>query len=130
MLPNTLVSISQFRKSPSSNDLDYELEWKIRAKSCLLIQRSAIILKLKQSTSATAQILFQRFYYVKSLIRYDPFQISLGCLFLACKIEENQISTRDLIKVFDYVIQFDESLKLDEKEMEKIHDKFKICKTL
>ena len=105
-MKNPLVSISQFKISPSSKDnIPRDLEWKIRSKCCLLIQKSAILLDLKQSAAATAQILFQRFYYVKSLKGYDPLDISLGCLFLACKIEECLTSTKELIRAFDFMTQ-------------------------
>lgn len=36
---------------------------------CELIQSGAILLKLSQTAAATAQILFQRFYYQKSFVR-------------------------------------------------------------
>lgn len=102
---NSIVSIQNFKKSPSSlHNIDYDLEWKIRSKACLVIQKSCIILKLKQATAATAQILLQRFYYVKSLKDYDIQDIILGALFLSCKVEENQVSSKDLIKVLDFMI--------------------------
>lgn len=43
----------------------------IRYLGCELIQSGAILLKLSQTAAATGQILFQRFYYQKSFVRYN-----------------------------------------------------------
>jgi hypothetical protein len=41
----------------------------LRYLGCELIQSGAILLKLPQVAAATAQILFQRFYYQKSFVK-------------------------------------------------------------
>ena len=54
---------------------------------------------------ATGCVLFQRFYYAKSLIRL-PFDIvAMSCLTLASKIEEAVRRNRDIINVFNHIKQ-------------------------
>ena len=47
---------------------------------CELIQQGAILLKLPQTAAATGQILFQRYFYQKSFVRYH---------FEVCECSEN-----------------------------------------
>jgi len=51
------------------------LTQEVRYLGCELIQSGAILLKLNQTAAATGQILFQRFYYQKSFVRYH-FEVS------------------------------------------------------
>jgi len=53
---------------------------------------------------ATAQILFQRFWYVSSFKQFSVSDIGMGALFLASKIEECPLRMRDLINVFDLLL--------------------------
>jgi len=58
-----------------------------------------------QVAMATGCVLFQRFYYAKSLIRL-PFDIvAMSCLTLASKIEEAPRRNRDIINVFHHIKQ-------------------------
>ena len=54
---------------------------------------------------ATGCVLFQRFYYAKSLVRI-PFDIvAMSCICLASKIEEAPRRIRDIINVFSHIKQ-------------------------
>ena len=70
---------------------------------------------------ATAQVLFQRFWYVTSMkqfgigvrIRHPPFfqsfssfcqDVGMGALYLASKLEECPLRMRDLINVYDLLL--------------------------
>lgn len=57
--------------------------------------------------SATAQVLFQRFWFITSMREFSVQDVCASSLFLATKIEEHPLSLRDLINVFDYVLQLD-----------------------
>ncbi|RXG73366.1 Cyclin-L1 [Armadillidium vulgare] len=68
--------------------------------------------KLKNSPSlarmvamATGQVLFQRFYYAKSLVRYPMETTAMACVALASKIEEAPMKIRDVINVFNHIKQ-------------------------
>ena len=54
---------------------------------------------------ATGCVLFQRFYYAKSLIRLPFDVVAMACLTLASKIEEAPRRTRDTINVFNHIRQ-------------------------
>lgn len=57
-----------------------------------------------QVTMATAQVLFQRFWFVSSMKNFSVRDICMGALFLASKLEETPRRVRDLINVFDYLL--------------------------
>lgn len=53
---------------------------------------------------ATAQVLFQRFWYVSSMKSFGIRDMCMGALFLASKLEETPRRLRDFINVFDYLL--------------------------
>lgn len=48
----------------------------------------------------TAQNLLQRFFYRKSLTKFDAYSVAMACMFLALKIEEDLRHTRAVVLVF------------------------------
>ena len=69
-------------KSPSREDgVSAELEKDLRYLGCELIQSASILLKIPQVAAATAQILYQRYFYAKSFVRND-FEVRCLCLFV------------------------------------------------
>ncbi|CAM9491429.1 unnamed protein product [Hapterophycus canaliculatus] len=48
----------------------------------------------------TAQNLLQRFFYRKSLAKFDAFSVAMGCMLLAMKIEEDPRQPRAVVLVF------------------------------
>ncbi|KAJ4467472.1 cyclin-L1 [Lentinula edodes] len=101
-----LASLSQIEKTPSRADgIPEDLEEDLRAYGCKLIHEAGILLKQKQVAVATAQILFQRFWYVSSLKTFGIGDVGMGALYLASKLEECPLRTRDLINVYDLLQQ-------------------------
>ncbi|KAK4047794.1 hypothetical protein OIV83_005136 [Microbotryomycetes sp. JL201] len=91
--------------TPSSLDgVGSELERDLRALGALLIQQAGIMLKVPQVVMATAQVLFQRFWFVTSLKHFGVRDIGMGALFLASKLEESPIRMRDLINCYAYLV--------------------------
>ncbi|XP_075245881.1 cyclin-L1-like [Convolutriloba macropyga] len=103
-LDNVILSDDKISPSPSEKDgLDSMSEYDLRYIGCELIQTAGILLKLPQVAMATAQVLFQRFYYFKSFVN-NPMEIfAMGSLVLASKIEEAIRRNRDIINVFHYL---------------------------
>lgn len=65
-----LLPIEKLTNPPSLADgLDAESERELRFLGCELIQSAAILLRLPQVAAATAQILYQRYFYQKSFVR-------------------------------------------------------------
>ncbi|WKY12037.1 hypothetical protein Q1695_003530 [Nippostrongylus brasiliensis] len=86
---------------PSLADgMDRETEKNLRFFGCTLIQEGAVLLKLPQVAAATGQILFQRFYYLKSFLKFRYEHTVMACLLLASKIEEEPRRTRDVYNTF------------------------------
>ncbi|EFN86179.1 Cyclin-L2 [Harpegnathos saltator] len=105
-LKNCLLSDKKLNSTPSYLDgLDAETETDLRILGCELIQTAGILLKLPQVAMATGQVIFQRFYYSKSLVRHNMETTAMGCICLASKIEEAPRRIRDVINVFNHIKQ-------------------------
>jgi CTD kinase subunit beta len=48
-------------------------------------------------TKSTAMLLFQRFYAIYDLHLHNPRDVTLACVFVACKIQETFKKMRDLL---------------------------------
>ncbi|KAK1218273.1 hypothetical protein PQX77_014646 [Marasmius sp. AFHP31] len=102
-----LATLSQIERTPSSEDgLPSDLEEDLRAYGAKLIHEAGILLKQKQVAVATAQILFQRFWYVSSMKQFGIGDVGMGALYLASKLEECPLRIRDLINVYDLIKQY------------------------
>ncbi|KAF4320674.1 hypothetical protein BBO99_00001272 [Phytophthora kernoviae] len=96
-----VLPASVLTRSPSSQDgIDPSTERQHRFFGCELIQEAGVLLRLPQVVMATAQTLFQRFYYRKSLRQFDAFRVAISCLFLAAKVEERPKRIKDVLTVF------------------------------
>uniref|UniRef100_A0A915DVS2 Cyclin-like domain-containing protein n=1 Tax=Ditylenchus dipsaci TaxID=166011 RepID=A0A915DVS2_9BILA len=101
LLMNDTESLQKLENPPSLADgLNKEVEKELRYLGCELIQQGAILLKLPQTAAATGQILFQRFYYQRSFVRYNFEHVVMGCLLLASKIEEEPRRCRDVLNAY------------------------------
>ncbi|CAB3398852.1 unnamed protein product [Caenorhabditis bovis] len=94
-------SREKLENPPSLADgLSKEIEAELRYLGCELIQQGAIMLRLPQTAAATGQIIFQRFYYQKSFVKYYFEHAVMACLLLASKIEEEPRRNRDVFNAF------------------------------
>lgn len=60
---------------------------------------SGVKLRMRSVPVATACVLYHRFFEHVSLKAYEPYLVAMSCLYLAGKIEEQHIRTRDIINV-------------------------------
>lgn len=105
-LENSLIPEAKLDQTPSHLDgLDAETEKDLRILGCELIQTAGILLKLPQVAMATGQVIFQRFFYSKSFVRYNMETVAMSCVCLASKIEEAPRRIRDVINVFHHIKQ-------------------------
>uniref|UniRef100_W8BWR5 Cyclin-L1 n=1 Tax=Ceratitis capitata TaxID=7213 RepID=W8BWR5_CERCA len=105
-LENSLIHEAKLNATPSHVDgLDPETEKDLRILGCELIQTAGILLKLPQVAMATGQVIFQRFFYSKSFVRYNMETVAMSCVCLASKIEEAPRRIRDVINVFHHIKQ-------------------------
>ncbi len=71
-LDNCIIPNERLRNTPSSKDgCSHDLEVDLRIVGCEYIQTAGVLLRLPQVAMATAQILFQRYFYSKSLVKYN-----------------------------------------------------------
>ncbi|KAJ7470293.1 cyclin-like protein [Mycena latifolia] len=101
-----LASLAQIECTPSREDgIPADLEDDLRAYGCKLVHQAGILLRQKQVAVATAQILFHRFWFVTSMKQFGIGDIGMGALYLASKLEECPLRMRDLINVYDLLLQ-------------------------
>ncbi|KAI8065301.1 cyclin-like protein [Gongronella butleri] len=106
VLQNPLATLDQLKHTPSRvSGVPASLERDLRNLGAELIQSAGILLKLPQAAMATAQVLFQRFYFMASLTDFDIVEMGLGALFLAAKLEEKSLRMTHLVTVYDHVIR-------------------------
>lgn len=105
-LENCLLPKERLDSAPSAQDgLDKEAEMDLRILGCEMIQTAGILLRLPQVAMATGQVLFHRFFYSKSFVKYNYEVVAMGCVCLASKIEEAPRRIRDVINVFNHIKQ-------------------------
>ncbi|KAI8927282.1 cyclin-like protein [Entophlyctis helioformis] len=89
----------------SSRGCCTETERFLRITGTELIRSAAVLLKLPQVASSTAQVLFQRFFFCASFAEFSVLKIALASLFLSTKLEECPRRNRDLVNVFHYLCE-------------------------
>lgn len=105
-LENPILPQEMLEQTPSRIDgLDHDTELALRITGCRLIQLSGTLLRLPQTAMATAQVLFQRYYYSKSFVRFPVEFTCMACVLLASKVEEAPRRVRDILNVFNNIKQ-------------------------
>lgn len=103
---NSLAAREQAAHTPSNEDgIPSRLEEQLRAYGCQRVQQASILLRLPQVTMSTAQVLFQRFWYVSSMRSFSIEDMVMGSLLLSSKLAETPLGLRDLVNVCDYLAQ-------------------------
>ena len=79
-LENCIVPKDRLLNTPSRKfGMSHELEVDLRVTGCEYIQTAGLLLQLPQVAMATAQVLFQRFYYAKSFTDFKV-RVSLSII--------------------------------------------------
>eukprot|EP00092_Neocalanus_flemingeri_P007549 GFUD01008147.1.p1 GENE.GFUD01008147.1~~GFUD01008147.1.p1 ORF type:complete len:456 (+),score=150.47 GFUD01008147.1:93-1460(+) len=105
-ISNSVLPLEKLSPTPSSLDgMTQAVEDDLRNLGCNLIQTAGKLLKLPQVAMATGCVMFQRFFYSKSFVRYSMEVVAMGCVCLACKVEEAPRRARDVINVFHHIKQ-------------------------
>ncbi|KAI8143483.1 cyclin-like protein [Fennellomyces sp. T-0311] len=105
-MQNSIASVEQIEQTPSRKDgISEDLEETLRNFGCEFIQSAGILLKLPQVAMATAQVLFQRFFYMASLKDFGIIEIGMGALFLGSKVEESFTRLTYVVAVYDYLLR-------------------------
>ncbi len=100
-----LVS-SRFATPSLADGVEPAQEQQLRTYACEVIFQAGALLRLSAVTISTAQTLLQRFYFVKSLKKFDVQDMLLGALYLATKLEESHVDPRSILNVVHHVEDF------------------------
>lgn len=106
-LPETIEN------TPSRLDgIDEKTETLTRAHGCELIQEAGILLRFTQVVMATGQVLLHRFYYRQSMKEHKVFNVAMGAIFLAAKVQEQPRNARSVLNVFYRMVLRRQSLPI------------------
>ncbi|CAK9302226.1 unnamed protein product [Gordionus sp. m RMFG-2023] len=107
-LSNILLPSDKVINPPSLTDyISIDFDFELRVRGCELIQEAGVLLKLPQVSIATAQLLYQRYFFIKSFVKYNFEVIAMATTFLASKIDESPRRPRDVINVFHHIRQLE-----------------------
>lgn len=96
-----LAPLQTLRRTPSRRDgVSRGAEEQLRIFGAEIVQRAAVLLRLRQVTSVTACAIFQRFFFRRSFAEVDTHVAAAASLHLACKLEETPRRLRDVVVVF------------------------------
>ncbi|KAG5439026.1 hypothetical protein PCANB_002358 [Pneumocystis canis] len=104
---NAQICLYQVQETPSKlSGIPEDLERDMRSAGAELIRHASILLELHITCSGTAQVLFQRFYYVESFRNFSIKEIAMGAIFTASKITERPTKIRDIVNVFSGLVDY------------------------
>lgn len=85
--------------SDGDSEPDAAGDIKTHFRVCRFVMETGVKLRMRSVPVATACVLYHRFFEHVSLKAYEPYLVAMSCLYLAGKVEEQHIRTRDIINV-------------------------------
>ncbi|XP_049608400.1 cyclin-Q [Syngnathus scovelli] len=85
--------------SSGGGDADIARDMKTHFRLCRFIMEAGVKLGMRSVPVATACVLYHNFFECVSVSVYEPDLVAMSCLYLAGKVEEQHIRTRDIINV-------------------------------
>ncbi|XP_057713407.1 cyclin-Q [Corythoichthys intestinalis] len=80
-------------------DVQIPRDVKTHFRVCRFIMETGVKLGMHSVPVATACVLYHNFFKRVNLSVYDPYLVAMSCVYLAGKVEEQHIRTRDIINV-------------------------------
>lgn len=98
-----LMTSAQLDNTPSRRDgITSSLEKQIREKTVFFIESLCAVVKCNMLVKSSACVYFHRFYIFHSFKTHERLIIAVACLFLACKVEEEQKRIKEImVSYFD-----------------------------
>lgn len=87
------------RASGGGAESDHALDTKTHFRVCRFIMETGVKLEMCSVPVATACVLYHHFFERVSMCAYEPYLVAMSCVYLAGKVEEQHIRTRDIINV-------------------------------
>ncbi|CAF95651.1 unnamed protein product [Tetraodon nigroviridis] len=91
--------VANRKDSEADSEPDAAGDIKTHFRVCRFVMETGVKLALRSVPVATACVLYHRFFQHVSLAAYEPYLVAMSCLYLAGKIEEQHLRTRDIINV-------------------------------
>ncbi|XP_034447882.1 cyclin-Q [Hippoglossus hippoglossus] len=85
--------------SGGESECDPARDTKTHFRVCRFIMETGVKLGMRSVPVATACVLYHRFFKRVNMRAYEPYLVAMSCLYLAGKVEEQHIRTRDIINV-------------------------------
>lgn len=105
---NPLATADQLEACPSRKDgIPLDLILDLRCYGAQFIHRLGQLLSCPQRVTGTAQVLFQRFWFVTSFRDFSCLQVAAATIYLAAKLEEWTVRVREIVNCWDFLIQRD-----------------------
>lgn len=115
MINSKLFSHSDIQQSPSRKDNVSERdEHEMRHRGCLLIQTMAKELGMLTAPAATACHIYQRFFTLNSMRKFDCEIVAVASIFLSGKIEEHFKRIQNVLRSYNYARYGDNAKHFDE----------------
>ncbi|KAG7477329.1 hypothetical protein MATL_G00068440 [Megalops atlanticus] len=112
--------------SESSSNADNKTHFRV----CRFIMETGVKLGMHSVPVATACALYHRFFQSANLRVYEPYLVAMSAMYLAGKVEEQHLRTRDIINVCHrYLHRGSEPLELDSQFWE-LRDSIVQCELL
>nr|XP_029510580.1 cyclin-Q [Oncorhynchus nerka] len=105
--PGSMGAVSRLDGAPGGKrgapaldtDTDSTREIKTHFRVCRFIMETGVKLGMRSVPVATACVLYHRFFQCVSVTVYEPYLVAMSCIYLAGKVEEQHLRTRDIINV-------------------------------
>lgn len=93
------LCLADSRDSGSEAEGDPARDSKSQFRVCRFIMETGVKLGMRSVPVATACVLYHRFFERVDMHAYEPYLVAMSCVYLAGKVEEQHIRTRDIINV-------------------------------
>ncbi|XP_030625845.1 cyclin-Q [Chanos chanos] len=93
------VDVARSRVSSDAGDTEASPDTKIHFRVCRFIIETGVKLGMRSVPMATACSLYHKFFQSANLQVYEPYLVAMSCIYLAGKVEEQHLRTRDIINV-------------------------------
>ncbi|KAJ1432928.1 cyclin-like protein [Ochromonadaceae sp. CCMP2298] len=114
----TLPSYVLERGTPSAlNGVSAEEEKRHRVFGCELVAQAVTVLRLPHVVAITGQNILHRFFYRKSMLRFDVFTVAMGAVLLGAKVEEQFKTLREILFAFHHIYAARRGLSLRPMEL-------------
>ncbi|XP_029975622.1 cyclin-Q isoform X2 [Salarias fasciatus] len=128
--PSSRPAATAGRRDSSGEGEDPARDTKTHFRVCRFIMETGMKLGMRSVPMATACVLYYRFFDRVSMRAYEPYLVAMSAIYLAGKVEEQHIRTRDIINVSHRYFNSGSSPLECNKEFWELRDSVVQCELL